>query len=119
MRAPQGAFEPVYRVPLEVGSGEIPVLPLSIYGSVALARPLDVPDSAVSATQFFIYLFDAQQAGLAGLSFDEGRYGVLGYVTDGADVLRQVRPGDRVAAVRVTSGQERLVNGGRGAPGAG
>ena len=87
---PQGSFEPMYRLPLEVGSGETPVLPLSIYGSVALARPAGSSDiSSVSSGSFFIYLFDPQQAGLAGLSFDEGLYGTLGYVTDGQEVLRQ------------------------------
>ena len=29
--------------------------------------------------------FDKQQAGLAGLSFDEGRFGVFAYVTEGMD----------------------------------
>lgn len=76
-----------------------------------MARPLGAPDWVASSTQFFVYLFDAQQAGLAGLSFDEGLYGVLGYVTDGVEVLRQLRPGDRVSSARVVSGADKLVNG--------
>ena len=30
---PAGEFEPLYRVPLDVRNGELPVLPLSIYGA--------------------------------------------------------------------------------------
>ena len=33
---PAGDFEPSYRVPLDVRSGELPVLPLSIYGAGAV-----------------------------------------------------------------------------------
>ena len=106
---PADGFEPVYRFPLDVPAGEIPALPLSIFGAVALARPAGVPDSQVSASEFFIYLFDSVQAGLAGVSFDEGRFGTLGYVTEGQDVLRQMGKGDSVVRVRVLSGAERLV----------
>ena len=34
---PLGEFDPVYRSTLDVQSGELPVLPLSIYGSVRCA----------------------------------------------------------------------------------
>ena len=35
---PVGEFDPVYRVPLDVRSGELPVLPLSITGAVTMAH---------------------------------------------------------------------------------
>ena len=36
---PLGEFDPVYRSTLEVQAGELPVLPLSIYGSVRIPHP--------------------------------------------------------------------------------
>lgn len=36
---PLGEFDPVYRSTLEVQAGELPVLPLSIYGSVCGSPP--------------------------------------------------------------------------------
>lgn len=45
---PAGDFEPQYRLPLDVRNGELPVLPLSIYGAGACsgsARAGNEPDS--------------------------------------------------------------------------
>lgn len=80
---PAGDFEPLYRTRLDVRSGELPVLPLSIYGAVAMAHLPgdDAGGGLVSSQRWFIYKFDRSQAGLSGLSFDEGEFGVLGYVT--------------------------------------
>ena len=64
----RGDFEPQYRAPLDVGGGERPVLPLSIYGAVALAHLPADPDGATglaSSRQFFIYEFDRGSSGLA------------------------------------------------------
>jgi hypothetical protein len=71
------------------------VLPLSINGAVAMAQLVNDPDVAaaggggglsgsgvVSSRQFFLYKFERSQAGLAGLSFDEGEFAVFGYVTE-------------------------------------
>lgn len=112
---PIGQFDIVYRSPLDVRSGELPVLPLSIYGALAMSHGPDGADTA-AADEFFIYKFDRwprhdqnpnaplwcrwhnhsdlalcthmqflthrrQSSGLAGLSFDEGDFGVFGYVT--------------------------------------
>lgn len=106
---PAGSFEPIYRSPLEVSSGEMPALPLSVYGAVAMARPPGAPLSEVSAGEFFVFLFNRQQAGLGGLAFEEGEFSVLGYVTKGAAVLDQVAAGDSIAAARVVEGADRLV----------
>ncbi len=63
-------------------------MPLSINGAVAMAQLATDPANAagggagvVSSRQFFLYKFERSQAGLAGLSFDEGEFGVFGYVT--------------------------------------
>ena len=76
-----GAFDPLYRTHLDVNSGELPVLPLSIYGAVAMSHAPDTPDDDSAASQFFLYKFVRQNSGLAGLSFDEGNFAVCGYVT--------------------------------------
>ncbi|KAL4534491.1 hypothetical protein Ndes2526A_g05386 [Nannochloris sp. 'desiccata'] len=74
---PNGDLEPVYRLPLDVRSGEIPVLPLSIYGAAAMTHlpGADASVGFVSSRQFFIYKYERQSSGLAGLSFDEGAFG--------------------------------------------
>ena len=38
-------------------------------------------DGYMAADEFFIYKFSREQAGLSGLAFDEGQFGVFGYVT--------------------------------------
>ena len=71
MRATSG-FEPVYRVPLDVfGGGDLPVLPLSVYGAAAMSRGTGGNDS--DPTTFFFYRFSRNSAGLGGLAFDEGQ----------------------------------------------
>lgn len=53
---PLGEFDPVYRSQLDVQHGELPVLPLSIYGAVAMAHPgADIPDGYAAANEFFLY----------------------------------------------------------------
>lgn len=49
------------------------------------------------------------QAGLSGLSFDEGTFGVFGYVTSGMDNVVKLQTGDMIRSAKVTSGKERLV----------
>ncbi|GAV87721.1 LOW QUALITY PROTEIN: hypothetical protein CFOL_v3_31147, partial [Cephalotus follicularis] len=47
-----------YTVPLEImPSGELPVLPLSVYGAVATAHS-EVSEEYSSPSQFFFYLYD-------------------------------------------------------------
>ena len=78
---PLGDFEPIYGSPLNVQAGELPVLPMSIYGSVAMAHVADADEGFAAADEFFIYKYDRASSGLAGLSFDEGTFGVFGYIT--------------------------------------
>lgn len=102
-----GDFEPQYRLPLEINSGELPVLPMSVYGSLAMQRGENDGDSDPSA--FFFYLFDRTSSGLGGLSFDEGNFAVFGYVTEGAEVLQQIKKGDVITSAKLISGADKLV----------
>nr|XP_019704130.1 peptidyl-prolyl cis-trans isomerase CYP37, chloroplastic isoform X2 [Elaeis guineensis] len=54
---PSGQFEPLYKTTLSVQDGELPVLPLSVYGAVAMAHSVDSDDYS-SPSQFFFYLYD-------------------------------------------------------------
>ena len=68
-----------YRSTLDVQNGELPVLPLSIRGAVSMTHLPDT-ETFLSGNDFFIFKFDKKQAGQAGLAFDEGTFGVFGYV---------------------------------------
>uniref|UniRef100_J3MM42 PPIase cyclophilin-type domain-containing protein n=1 Tax=Oryza brachyantha TaxID=4533 RepID=J3MM42_ORYBR len=105
---PAGQFEPLYRTPLSIQDGELPVLPLSVYGAVAMAHSVD-SDEYSSPTQFFFYLYDKRNSGLGGISFDEGQFSVFGYTTDGREVLSQIKTGDIIRSAKLVQGRERLV----------
>jgi peptidyl-prolyl cis-trans isomerase B (cyclophilin B) len=66
-------------------------------GAVAMARS-QMPDSASS--QFYFALAD--------LGFLDGQYAVFGYVTEGMEVVDQIKPGDRIQSAEVISGIENL-----------
>jgi cyclophilin family peptidyl-prolyl cis-trans isomerase len=103
-----GEYEPRYRAPLDVlGSGELPVLPLSVYGAVAMARGSEGNDS--DAGSFFFFRFARATAGLGGQAFEEGAFSVCGYVTEGVELLKQLGSGDRIQSARLVAGQDRLV----------
>lgn len=103
----RGDFEPTYRYSLDVSSGEVPVLPLSIYGSVAMTKTSY--DGYSSPSEFFIFKYNRQQSGLSGFSFDEGQFGVFGYVTSNDDVLRQIEDGDILVKATIAQGGDKLV----------
>eukprot|EP00879_Flechtneria_rotunda_P020654 GHRR01021733.1.p1 GENE.GHRR01021733.1~~GHRR01021733.1.p1 ORF type:complete len:353 (+),score=128.68 GHRR01021733.1:879-1937(+) len=105
---PAGTFDPLYRLPLDVQNGELPVLPLSIAGAVSMTHLPDT-ESFVSGDEWFVYKFSKQQAGLSGLAFDEGTFGVFGYVTGGMDVIEQLQTGDMIVSAKVVAGLEHLV----------
>lgn len=100
------SFEPQYRAPLDVPT-ELPALPMSVFGSAAMARGANGNDSDPGA--FFLYRYNRATAGLGGLAFEEGTYAVFGYVTDGAEAVRQLRSGDRIVSARLVSGEDGLV----------
>lgn len=53
--------------------------------------------------------FALVQAGLSGLSFDEGTFGVFGYVTSGMDNVAKLQTGDVIRSAKLVAGKERLV----------
>ncbi|KAL2644810.1 hypothetical protein R1flu_012397 [Riccia fluitans] len=105
---PAGEFQPLYQTTLDVQDGEIPMLPLSVYGAVAMAHNVQAEDFS-SPSQFFFYLYDKRNAGLGGLAFDEGQFSVFGYVTKGKELLSQLKTGDIIQTATLVSGQDRLV----------
>lgn len=107
---PLGDFEPIYGSPLNVQAGELPVLPMSIYGAVAMAHAPDADEGFAAADEFFIYKYDKGSSGLAGLSFDEGNFGVFAYIAKGAEMIPQLTSGDVIVSAELVSGQNNLVN---------
>jgi len=67
------------------------------YGVIAMARS-NAPDSASS--QFYFTLAD--------LPFLDGSYAVFGKVTEGMDVVNQIKQGDRIESAEVVAGAENL-----------
>jgi peptidylprolyl isomerase len=103
-----GDKEPTYGVTLEDDGRYTaqPTLPFSVYGTVAMARTEDEPDSATS--QFFFLLFDPELV-TSGRNLMDGRYGTFGYVVEGNRLLSNVEAGDVIAAAKVVKGLENLV----------
>ena len=48
-----------------------------------------IPDGYSAGDEFFVFKFSKEQAGLSGLAFDEGIFGVFGYVTEGLELVPQ------------------------------
>ncbi|KAM7252016.1 hypothetical protein ACFE04_023899 [Oxalis oulophora] len=105
---PSGQFEPLYKTALSVQDGELPVLPLSVYGSVAMSHSVD-SDEYSSPNQFFFYLYDKRNSGLGGISFEEGQFSVFGYVTVGREILPEIKTGDVIRSAKLLEGEDKLV----------
>jgi len=86
--------------------GEATVLPFSSYGAMGWAR--DEYEVNSGSSQFFWLLFDSDLTP-AGKNVLDGRYPCFGYVTEGADFLRDIKEGDIITTAKVTSGIEKLV----------
>jgi peptidylprolyl isomerase len=104
----QGDSVPTYGITLEDAGRYLdpPVLPFSSYGALALARPGDDPNGGSS--QFFFFLFEPELTP-AGANLLDGRYSIFGFVTEGQDVLGQLKAGDKIESMQVISGLENLV----------
>ncbi len=104
----EGDKEPTYGITMEDAGRykELPVLPFSAFGAMAMARPGDDPNGGSS--QFFFFLFEPELTP-AGLNLLDGRYSVFGYVTEGKDVLEKLKAGDKIQSARVVKGLENLV----------
>lgn len=104
----QGDEAPTYGITLEQAGRyrDLPVLPFSAYGAVAMARP----ESEVNggSSQFFFFLFEPELTP-PGLNLLDGRYSIFGFVTEGEDVLRKLKQGDKIESAKVIKGAENLV----------
>lgn len=104
----RGDKEPTYGITLEDAGRyrDLPVLPFSAFGAVAMARAEAEPDSGSS--QFFFFLFEPELTP-AGLNLLDGRYAVFGYVIEGKEVLEKLKQGDKIVSAKVIKGDENLV----------
>jgi len=105
---PVGQFEPLYRTELDVQTGEVPVLPLSIFGAVSLSHAPDADEMSTSE-EAFIFKFNRDTAGLGGMAFDEGKFSVVGYVTKGLDTIKTLKTGNTILRANIIKGKENLV----------
>ncbi len=104
----EGDEEPLYGVTFEqLGLyTELPRLPFSAYGAVAMARSeVDINNAS---SQFFFLLFDSELTP-AGRNILDGRYSVFGYVTQGKEVLGKIEAGDKIVSAKVVQGMENFV----------
>jgi cyclophilin family peptidyl-prolyl cis-trans isomerase len=101
---------PIYEETLEDNGrfNEQPAIPFNAYGTIAAARSEFEPNSASS--QVF-WLLKESELTPSGANLLDGRYAVLGYVVDGADLLADVQVGDKIEYVKVVEGGELLVKG--------
>ncbi len=104
----KGDPSPTYGITLEQAGRyrDQPVLPFSAYGAVAMARPEF--DTNGGSSQFFFFLFEPELTP-AGRNLLDGRYSVFGYLTEGKEVLEQLKEGDKIESARVIVGAEHLV----------
>jgi peptidylprolyl isomerase len=104
----EGDKQPTYGITLEDAGRytDMPVLPFSAFGALAMARP----ESEVNggSSQFFFFLFEPELTP-AGRNLLDGRYSVFGYLTEGREVLDKLKAGDKIESAKVTQGLENLV----------
>ncbi|MDJ0734799.1 MAG: peptidylprolyl isomerase [Nostocaceae cyanobacterium] len=104
----EGDKEPIYGFTFEeLGLyTDLPVLPFSSYGVMAMARPQN--DVNGGSSQIFFLLYDSELTP-AGRNILDGRYAVFGYVTEGKDVLGKIKEGDKIESAQVIQGADKLV----------
>ena len=103
----EGDSVPTYGITLENAGrySDQPVLPFSAYGAVAMARPES--DANGGSSQFFFFLFEPELTP-AGRNLLDGRYSVFGYLTEGKEVLEQLKAGDKIVSAKIIQGIENL-----------
>ena len=111
----KGDKAPVYEETLEdLGRfNDQPAIPFNAYGTLAAARS---EFEANSASSQVFWLLKESELTPSGANLLDGRYAVLGYVVDGADLLADVQVGDRIDYIKVVSGGDLLVKGTGSAP---
>ncbi|ULP71376.1 Peptidyl-prolyl cis-trans isomerase A [Nodularia sphaerocarpa UHCC 0038] len=104
----EGDEEPTYGITLEEAGRylDMPVLPFSSFGALAMARPETEADGGSS--QFFFFLFEPELTP-AGRNLLDGRYAVFGYLTEGKEILDKLKEGDKIESATVIQGIENLV----------
>tara|TARA_B110000971_G_scaffold184255_1_gene191938 strand:- start:101 stop:715 length:615 start_codon:yes stop_codon:yes gene_type:complete len=103
----KGDKAPFYEQTIEDNErgGQATVLPFSSYGALGWAREEYDPNSGSS--QFFWLLFDSDLTP-GGKNVLDGRYPCFGYVTEGADFLRDITEGTVITSAKVTKGLENV-----------
>ncbi|TAE53825.1 MAG: peptidylprolyl isomerase [Nostocales cyanobacterium] len=104
----EGEKEPTYGVTLEDAGRylDMPVLPFSSFGALAMARPEG--DVNGGSSQVFFFLFEPELTP-AGRNLLDGRYSVFGYLVEGKDILDTLKAGDKIESATVIQGIENLV----------
>ncbi len=104
----EGDKEPTYGITLEDAGRylDMPVLPFSSFGALAMARPEGNVDGGSS--QVFFFLFEPELTP-AGRNLLDGRYSVFGYLTEGKEILDKLKAGDKIESATVVQGIENLV----------
>lgn len=104
----EGDKEPTYGITLEEAGRytDMPVLPFSAFGALALARP--ERDVNGGSSQIFFFLFEPELTP-AGRNLLDGRYAIFGYLTQGQKILDELKAGDKILEAKVVQGIENLV----------
>ena len=104
----EGDKEPTYGTTLEDAGRylDMPVLPFSSFGALAMARPEGDVNGASS--QVFFFLFEPELTP-AGRNLLDGRYTVFGYLVEGQEILDKLKAGDAIESANVIQGIENLV----------
>jgi peptidylprolyl isomerase len=104
----EGDQEPTYGITLEQAGRylDMPVLPFSSFGALAMARPESDVDGGSS--QIFFFLFEPELTP-AGRNLLDGRYAVFGYLTEGKKILDKLKAGDKIESATVVTGIENLI----------
>lgn len=103
----EGDKVPVYEETLEDNGrfNEQPRLPFNAFGTVALAR---AEFEANSASSQIFFLLKESELTPTGSNLLDGRYAVLGYITDNAELLKEIQNGDKIVYAKVIDGIENL-----------
>ena len=103
----EGDKVPVYEENLEDNGrfNEQPVLPFNAFGTLALARAEFDTNSASS--QIFFLLKESELTP-TGSNLLDGRYAVLGYITENSELLKDMQVGDKIVYAKVIQGLENL-----------
>ena len=84
---------------------ETPVLPFATLGTLGWAHSSEALDDGSS--QFFFFLYEAE-LNPAGRNLIDGRNAAFGYVVEGSEILNNLGVDDKIIAIEVENGSEKL-----------